>query len=212
MPALPQSNLQLDILMGRDETIEPVDIFGGEPTQLTFIFHHLTLGLRYGDRTFTGYSQRHGEEASLVILEPAAQWTHSIKQGVQLFKPSRPSRLYKCYHGGLFAATPSLFKTPCSTTFLALTTHPSSNGIPAYAKDPQTQMPGPPSAPPSSFPAPCKGPNTLPACPAHCHHRLPSSLYSPINASLASRVSTALSNRATLKMLSFFGGTIGFVV
>ncbi|KAJ7630431.1 proteasome maturation factor UMP1 [Roridomyces roridus] len=29
MPAMPQSNLQLDILMGRDETIEPVDIFGG---------------------------------------------------------------------------------------------------------------------------------------------------------------------------------------
>ncbi|KAJ6627008.1 proteasome maturation factor UMP1 [Mycena sp. CBHHK59/15] len=29
MPAFPQSNLHLDILMGRDETIEPVDIFGG---------------------------------------------------------------------------------------------------------------------------------------------------------------------------------------
>ncbi|KAF8891556.1 proteasome maturation factor UMP1 [Mucidula mucida] len=29
MPALPQSNLHLDILMGRDETIEPGDIFGG---------------------------------------------------------------------------------------------------------------------------------------------------------------------------------------
>jgi proteasome maturation protein len=29
MPALPQSNLALDILMGRDETIEPADIFGG---------------------------------------------------------------------------------------------------------------------------------------------------------------------------------------
>ncbi|KAJ7480101.1 proteasome maturation factor UMP1 [Mycena galericulata] len=29
MPAMPQSNLHLDILMGRDETIEPVDIFGG---------------------------------------------------------------------------------------------------------------------------------------------------------------------------------------
>ncbi|KAF7319871.1 hypothetical protein MKEN_00770300 [Mycena kentingensis (nom. inval.)] len=32
MPALPQSNLHLDILMGRDETIEPVDIFGGMET------------------------------------------------------------------------------------------------------------------------------------------------------------------------------------
>jgi len=29
MPALPQSNLHLDILMGRDETIVPADIFGG---------------------------------------------------------------------------------------------------------------------------------------------------------------------------------------
>jgi len=29
MPGMPQSNLQLDILMGRDEIIEPVDIFSG---------------------------------------------------------------------------------------------------------------------------------------------------------------------------------------
>ncbi|KAK7468486.1 hypothetical protein VKT23_002992 [Stygiomarasmius scandens] len=27
MPALPQSNIHLDILMGRDETIEPADVF-----------------------------------------------------------------------------------------------------------------------------------------------------------------------------------------
>ncbi|KAJ7456434.1 proteasome maturation factor UMP1 [Mycena latifolia] len=32
MPAMPQSNLHLDILMGCDETIEPVDIFGGMET------------------------------------------------------------------------------------------------------------------------------------------------------------------------------------
>ncbi|KAJ7293879.1 proteasome maturation factor UMP1 [Mycena rebaudengoi] len=32
MPSLPQSNLHLDILMGRDETIEPSDIFGGMET------------------------------------------------------------------------------------------------------------------------------------------------------------------------------------
>ena len=30
MPALPQSNLHLDILMGRDETLEPADLFGGQ--------------------------------------------------------------------------------------------------------------------------------------------------------------------------------------
>ncbi|KAJ6501484.1 proteasome maturation factor UMP1 [Mycena vitilis] len=29
MPAFPQSNVHLDILMGRDETIAPADIFGG---------------------------------------------------------------------------------------------------------------------------------------------------------------------------------------
>ncbi|KAF8887756.1 proteasome maturation factor UMP1 [Infundibulicybe gibba] len=29
MPGLPQSNLHLDILMGRDETIGPADVFGG---------------------------------------------------------------------------------------------------------------------------------------------------------------------------------------
>ncbi|EGN92673.1 hypothetical protein SERLA73DRAFT_190673 [Serpula lacrymans var. lacrymans S7.3] len=28
-PIMPQSNLHLDILMGRDESIEPVDFFGG---------------------------------------------------------------------------------------------------------------------------------------------------------------------------------------
>jgi proteasome maturation protein len=29
MPALPQSNIHLDILMGRDEALEPADFFGG---------------------------------------------------------------------------------------------------------------------------------------------------------------------------------------
>ena len=29
LPGMPQSNLHLDILMGRDETIEPADIFLG---------------------------------------------------------------------------------------------------------------------------------------------------------------------------------------
>lgn len=30
MSVLPRSNLHLDILMGRDEAIEPVDVFGGK--------------------------------------------------------------------------------------------------------------------------------------------------------------------------------------
>jgi len=29
MPALAQSSIHLDILMGRDETLEPADFFGG---------------------------------------------------------------------------------------------------------------------------------------------------------------------------------------
>lgn len=29
MPELPQSNIHLDILMGRDESLEPADFFGG---------------------------------------------------------------------------------------------------------------------------------------------------------------------------------------
>jgi proteasome maturation protein len=30
MSGLPRSNLHLDVLMGRDEAIEPVDVFGGK--------------------------------------------------------------------------------------------------------------------------------------------------------------------------------------
>lgn len=36
MPAIPQSNLHLDILMGRDETIGPADVFGGNVEPLIF--------------------------------------------------------------------------------------------------------------------------------------------------------------------------------
>jgi hypothetical protein len=32
MPALPQSNIHLDILMGRDECLEPADFFGSAST------------------------------------------------------------------------------------------------------------------------------------------------------------------------------------
>lgn len=30
MPALPQSNIHMDILMGRDESLDVSDVFGGE--------------------------------------------------------------------------------------------------------------------------------------------------------------------------------------
>ncbi|SJL05303.1 uncharacterized protein ARMOST_08669 [Armillaria ostoyae] len=39
MPALPQSNLHLDILMGRDETIAPADVFGGMETGSSLDIH-----------------------------------------------------------------------------------------------------------------------------------------------------------------------------
>ncbi|KAF8746280.1 hypothetical protein AX14_000075 [Amanita brunnescens Koide BX004] len=39
MSVLPRSNLHLDILMGRDEAIEPVDVFGGMETSLPLDIH-----------------------------------------------------------------------------------------------------------------------------------------------------------------------------
>ncbi|KAF8633995.1 hypothetical protein AX15_001169 [Amanita polypyramis BW_CC] len=39
MSVLPQSNLHLDILMGRDEVIEPTDVFGGMETSLPLDIH-----------------------------------------------------------------------------------------------------------------------------------------------------------------------------
>ncbi|KAK2461733.1 hypothetical protein APHAL10511_006196 [Amanita phalloides] len=39
MSLLPRSNLHLDILMGRDDTIEPADVFGGMETNLPLDIH-----------------------------------------------------------------------------------------------------------------------------------------------------------------------------
>ncbi|TFK76669.1 proteasome maturation factor UMP1 [Pluteus cervinus] len=39
MPALPRSNVHLDVLMGRDETIEAFDIFGGEESESSLDIH-----------------------------------------------------------------------------------------------------------------------------------------------------------------------------
>lgn len=64
-----QSNLHLDILMGRDETIEPVDIFGGELSFLLCTECIFTLPcLRDGEYPAPRYSQRHGKETQNVIL------------------------------------------------------------------------------------------------------------------------------------------------
>jgi proteasome maturation protein len=45
------SNLHLDILMGRDETIEPVDIFGGTQSLLQYLSSFntiITIGMETG--------------------------------------------------------------------------------------------------------------------------------------------------------------------
>ncbi|KAH7916478.1 proteasome maturation factor UMP1 [Hygrophoropsis aurantiaca] len=39
MPAMPQTNLHLDILMGRDETLDPSDFFGGMETGPSMSIH-----------------------------------------------------------------------------------------------------------------------------------------------------------------------------
>lgn len=68
MSALAPSNLQLDILMGRDETIEAADIFGGEFISRTAIDSYLTLKInRHGDRPNIRLSQGNGKEAQHVI-------------------------------------------------------------------------------------------------------------------------------------------------
>lgn len=42
MPGLPTSNLQLDILMGRDETVENSDVFEGTLTSMRLSSFELT--------------------------------------------------------------------------------------------------------------------------------------------------------------------------
>lgn len=110
----------------------------------------------------------------------------------------------------LLLPSPNSSAAIASTTFRALTTHPSSNGMPGYAYEPQTQIPGPSTA--FIFPAPCNGPKPLRACTAHCHHFRLVSLHSPGSAVFAACVSTARSRRATDRMLSGRGARMGFVV
>lgn len=122
----------------------------------------------------------------------------------------KPTISSSSYQGGLLGTTPSLFKIPCSTTVLALTTHPSSSGMPVYANDPHIQIPGPPSELP--LPAPCSLPSLLLPWPAVCHHRLPTSTCRSFSALFDFTVRTARSSFATLSILPSLGGIIGFVV
>lgn len=51
MPGLTPSNLHLDILMGRDEAIEVVDIFGGAYLRLQYLLRTstpFTIGMEAG--------------------------------------------------------------------------------------------------------------------------------------------------------------------
>jgi hypothetical protein len=72
MPALPQSNVHLDILMGRDETIEPADIFGGELNVLTsslVLMCSQEWRIR-PPRIFTGTWRRNSNCKSLYASDP----------------------------------------------------------------------------------------------------------------------------------------------
>ena len=70
MPALPRSNIHLDILMGRDETVDVTDVFNGKLTLI--IISYLTLNtyfcLREGNNNTVGHTWRHGTQTTHVIL------------------------------------------------------------------------------------------------------------------------------------------------
>ena len=61
MYGAPQTNLHLDILMGRDEIIEPSDVFLGDVSPCIIICLQLIFPPRDGDWPFTGPSQRNAE-------------------------------------------------------------------------------------------------------------------------------------------------------
>lgn len=67
MPALPRSNIHLDILMGRDETLDVSEVFLGT-YHFSKINDMLTASYRKGDGTASGYPCRHGTQATTVIV------------------------------------------------------------------------------------------------------------------------------------------------
>lgn len=71
MPALPQSNIHLDILMGRDETLDVADFFGSR-CHNRYTASHVILTIvfaRHGVGSFDEYSRRHGEEAAHAVKQ-----------------------------------------------------------------------------------------------------------------------------------------------
>ena len=66
---MPYSNLHLDILMGRDETIEPADIFLGNSTFHHCPSNHLTYH-RNGIKYFIRCTQRNRKETPVTLILP----------------------------------------------------------------------------------------------------------------------------------------------
>lgn len=82
MPAFPQSNLHLDILMGRDESLDTPDFMGGTCIPTTFAMLRLIDYHRPTRRSVHGHPRRHGEEApdGVVLTSPTCTiiLAHSI--------------------------------------------------------------------------------------------------------------------------------------
>jgi hypothetical protein len=69
-PGMPQSSLHLDILMGRDELIEPADVFLGMflPLSIVYSMGSNTSPFRHGDRPLDRRTQRNGKELSCLVV------------------------------------------------------------------------------------------------------------------------------------------------
>ena len=70
MPALPRSNIHLDILMGRDETVDVTDVFNGKSTLIIISYSTLNIYfcLREGNNNIVGHTRGHGTQTTHVIL------------------------------------------------------------------------------------------------------------------------------------------------
>ena len=68
MPALPQSNIHLDILMGRDESLEPADFFSGAfLSSLCLLVRSYIISNSDRERSVHGHTCRYGEETAYLV-------------------------------------------------------------------------------------------------------------------------------------------------
>jgi Proteasome maturation factor UMP1 len=108
LPAMQKSNLHLDILMGRDEMIEPADIFGGACCRsLLHLAMSCNFHIRIRNRKPDGYSQRDGKEASIVMLGPSVctvfiKWFGDCKLKICSFEALR--NVSSAYYIGVYNA------------------------------------------------------------------------------------------------------------